>query len=321
MPTAGAMARLLGGTARISPTDVQPTLFGEHARPARRPPAAVQLLRLLRRRHPQRLGHDRPVQVLAHDAPARARRVRDQRPPEVVGQRLPGRPDHPAELQRPAPHLSRTTSSCSRTTLFKKYQNVSPAKFHVDRGVTPSTGHLPGLHPVRPARATATRSTARAARTAAGTLPATRPPTGRRTPPTSRRSSSSNAGNSTATTTTPNLDVTPTTTAIERLLPDRPRRHQRQCLGEHLDHRRDTDTVTDADATPTPTSTSGFGPYTSSTTRGFTGRPSQLTAYAVSGRCGEYHTGRRRRRRRRPRRPANVAPRRPRSRRPPSRAS
>ena len=71
------------------------------ARPARRPPAPVQLLRLLGPRPAPGLGLDRPVQAPRQVHPADAHRLHHHRPPAGLGQRVPDRPDGPAELQGP----------------------------------------------------------------------------------------------------------------------------------------------------------------------------------------------------------------------------
>ena len=74
LPEAGAMARLLGGTATDLADRTSQHLLRRAARPARRPPAAVQLLRLRGRRPAQRRDHDRPVQDAGAHPAAQARR-------------------------------------------------------------------------------------------------------------------------------------------------------------------------------------------------------------------------------------------------------
>ena len=95
MPEAGAMARLLGGVAH--PRDGRHRR-GRIPRPARRPPAPLQLLRLRGRRPAQRRDLARPAQhARAHAAP-HAGLLPDHLPAEGLGQRIPARPDGAAQL-------------------------------------------------------------------------------------------------------------------------------------------------------------------------------------------------------------------------------
>ena len=114
MPEAGAMARLLGGTARVAARPGTTTHSRREPRPARRPPAPVQLLRLRRRRQPQRvvsipLSSLRPL--VEGPTPSQARPLRDRRPvsgppppasssPRHDQRNLTDLQAHPAELRQ-----------------------------------------------------------------------------------------------------------------------------------------------------------------------------------------------------------------------------
>ncbi len=76
------------------------------ARSARRPPEAVQLLRLRHRRATQRRDLDRSVPGVVQGAAPRARRLHGHRPPEVVGRWLPDLGGPAEELLGPAAHAA-----------------------------------------------------------------------------------------------------------------------------------------------------------------------------------------------------------------------
>ena len=140
LPEAGAMAALLGGTATYSA--VEPGLNNEVFNENPDDPAAEQrrfnffdyaadgqLNGSVTINEFKMLGRILLPSPDAYD---------DHRSPASLGQRLLAGSDRPAQLRRLAAHLAHVPMGAASRQV-KKYRNISPAKFGVDKGQTPGT--------------------------------------------------------------------------------------------------------------------------------------------------------------------------------------
>ena len=142
MPTVGAMARLLGGTARISPNFVTPTLFGEQPD---QPDVLQRRFNFFDYSADGSLNGSVTIaqlKMLSHTIMPKPDQflIVDRQKSSANGFLVA-----PATLRNyhALQHISPTYQFIKPTKLLTKYHGVSPAQFGVDKGLTPSNAQFP----------------------------------------------------------------------------------------------------------------------------------------------------------------------------------
>ena len=256
MPTAGAMARLLGGTARISPDFVQPTLFGENPD---QPDVLQRRFNFFDYSADGALNGSVTIaalKMLSHTVMPKPDSfvVIDRQKSSANGFLVA-----PATLRNynALQHISPTFQFMPPSKLLTKFRGVSPNQFGVNKGLTPSSSLFPVFTLFDPVNRSGSVSTA----TTAGTSTVTNAGTSTG----STGTSSTTAGTTTTTSQAPaptqaTATSQATSSASETTRPQpRPRPRRRPWPPRLRPLPASTAAVTTVNST-----SSGFVPYSSS---------------------------------------------------------